>query len=62
MIRVRGADGYNSYQVENLYIVNSILMHRDRFRNTTIDDLNFMTPVRAAEQGDADAQYILGGM
>lgn len=31
-----------SYQVQNLYIVNGILMHRDWFRNTTVGKVSFL--------------------
>ena len=44
MIRVLGADGFESYKVENLYVVNGVLMHRDWFKNTTIGNLNFILP------------------
>lgn len=37
------ADGsWDQYFVENLYIVNNVLMHRDWFRNTTIGNLGFV--------------------
>lgn len=34
---------WQTYLVTNLYIVNGTLMHRNRFRNTTIGDIGFVS-------------------
>ena len=36
-------DGWENYDVENLYIVNGVLMHRDWGKNTTIGNIGFYT-------------------
>ena len=43
VVRIRQADAMESYRVENLYVVNDVLMHRDWFRNTTIGHIGFVT-------------------
>ena len=43
VVRIRQADAMESYRVENLYVVNDLLMHRDCFRNTTIGHIHFVT-------------------
>ncbi|KUJ78111.1 hypothetical protein AVO45_09130 [Ruegeria marisrubri] len=44
-IIIRGAEGYDKYDVKNLYIVNGVLMHRDWFRNTTVASLTLVVPM-----------------
>lgn len=46
-ISLRGATGYEDYNVADLYLVNGVLMNRDWFKNTTIGNLNF---IRLVEQ------------
>lgn len=50
IIRVLGADGFEEYNVENLYVVNGTLMHRDWFKNTTIGNLNFIMPTASSAE------------
>ncbi len=42
-IYVHTGDGFETYDVENLYIVNGVMMHRDWGKNTTVGNIGFYT-------------------
>ena len=42
-ISINTGDGWENYDVENLYIVNGVMMHRDWGKNTTIGNIGFYT-------------------
>ena len=42
-ISINTGDGWENYDVEHLYIVNGVMMHRDWGKNTTIGNIGFYT-------------------